>query len=52
MMGITIRDKAIEKKPEVILCGKGKVDGVYVVADHKGNPDAVKKKEGKVEGSA
>jgi hypothetical protein len=34
------------RKPEVTLCGEVECDEVYVVAGHKGHPEAVRKKGG------
>ena len=39
-----LREGIVERKPEVILSGEVECDEVYVVAGHKGNPEAVKKK--------
>jgi len=39
-----LRSGIVAKKPEVILEGEVECDEVYVVAGHKGQPDAVKKK--------
>lgn len=46
MMANTLRSGIIEKKPEVKLSGAAECDEVYVVAGHKGNPGAVKKRNG------
>ena len=39
-----LRSKVVEKKPEVQLSGEVELDELYVVAGHKGNHEAVKKK--------
>ena len=39
-----LRNGVVEKRPEVELSGEVELDEVYVVAGHKGNPEAVKKK--------
>jgi transposase-like protein len=49
-MAEILRSGVVEKKPEVVLSGEVECDEVYVVAGHKGNPDAVKKRIGKAEG--
>jgi transposase-like protein len=36
-----------EKKPKVTLSGEVEIDELYVIAGHKGNPEAVKKKRRK-----
>lgn len=41
-----------EKKPEQILEGQVEFDELYVVAGHKGHPQAVKKKGASPEGAA
>ena len=38
--------------PPVQLCGEVECDEVYVVAGHKGHPEAVKKKAGRAGGDA
>lgn len=43
-----LRSGIVAKKPEVILEGEVECDEVYVVAGHKGQPDAVKKKAERV----
>jgi hypothetical protein len=48
-MAEILRTGVVEKKPNVQLSGKVECDEVYVVADHKGNPDVVKKTEERVE---
>jgi len=47
-MSETLRSGVINKKPEIILSGEVELDEVYVVAGHKGNPSAVKKRIEKV----
>ena len=39
-----LRRETIERKPSVVLSGEVECDEVYVVAGHKGNLEAVKKK--------
>ncbi len=39
-----LREGIVTKKPDVHLKGKVECDEAYIVAGHKGNPDAVKKK--------
>lgn len=43
-MASILRSGVVDKKPEVKLSGEVECDEVYVVAGHKGNPDAVKKR--------
>jgi len=43
-----LRSGIVDKKPEIILKGEVECDEVYVVAGHKGQPDAVKKKAERV----
>ena len=43
-----VRSSIVDKKPEIILEGEVECDEVYVVAGHKGQPDAVKKKAERV----
>jgi transposase-like protein len=43
-MGEVLRSGVVEKKPEVSLSGEVECDEVYVVAGHKGHPEAVKKR--------
>ncbi|MDP3054978.1 MAG: hypothetical protein Q8N29_10130 [Methylobacter sp.] len=43
-----LRSGIVAKKPAVILEGEVECDEVYVVTGHKGQPDAVKKKAGRV----
>ena len=42
-MAQQLREAVVEKKPVVTLTGEVECDEVYVVAGHKGRPDAVKK---------
>ena len=39
-----LRDGVVARQPEPRLSGEVECDEVYVVAGHKGHPDAVKKK--------
>lgn len=39
-----LRNKLYEDRPDVKLSGEVELDEVYVVAGHKGNPEAVKKR--------
>ncbi len=39
-----LRQGIVERRPAVVLEGEVECDEVYVVAGHKGNPDAVQKK--------
>ncbi len=39
-----LRQGIVDRRPAVVLCGQVECDEVYVVAGHKGNPEAVKKK--------
>jgi transposase-like protein len=45
-MAEVLRRGLVEKKPEAKLAGEVECDEVYVVAGHKGQPDAVKKRAG------
>ena len=45
-----LRSGIVDKKPEIILEGEVECDEVYVVAGHKGQPGAVKKKAERVVG--
>ena len=50
-MATQLRKGILAKEPAVVLSGEVECDEVYIVAGHKGNPEAVKKKEGRgVEG--
>ena len=44
-MTSVLRSGIVEKKPEPVLSGEVECDEVYVVAGHKGNPEAVKKRD-------
>lgn len=46
MMTAQLREGLTVKVPEIKLSGVVEADEVYVVAGHKGNPEAVKKKDG------
>ena len=39
-----LREGIVERKPVEVLSGEVECDEVYVVAGHKGNPEAVKKR--------
>ncbi len=39
-----LRQGIVERRPPVVLEGEVECDEVYVVAGHKGHPEAVKKK--------
>lgn len=39
-----LRSKVYEERPQVVLSDEVELDEVYVVAGHKGNPEAVKKR--------
>jgi transposase-like protein len=39
-----LRQGIVDRTPPVVLCGEVECDEVYVVAGHKGHPEAVKKK--------
>jgi transposase-like protein len=43
-MTTLLRDGIVQRKPEVKLSGEVECDEVYVVAGHKGHPEAVRKK--------
>jgi hypothetical protein len=45
-MATQLREGIVESKPVEILRGEVECDEVYVVAGHKGHPEAVKKKGG------
>ena len=40
-----LREGIVQSKPQVILEGEVECDEAYVITGHKGQPDAVKKKE-------
>jgi hypothetical protein len=42
-MSTVLRSGIVDKKPEIKLSGEVECDEVYIVAGHKGHPDAVKK---------
>jgi hypothetical protein len=44
-----LRQGIFLRRPDVTLSGQVECDEVYIVADHKGNPAAVKKKDVLVE---
>lgn len=44
MMAEILRSGVVEKKPDEMLTGEVECDEVYVVAGHKGQPEAVKKR--------
>ena len=44
-MASILRSGVVEKKPGIKLSGEVECDEVYVVAGHKGNPAAVKKRD-------
>jgi len=46
-MATLLRNGILAKEPEVTLSGEVECDEVYIVAGHKGNPEAVKKKNEK-----
>ena len=46
VMASQLREAIVERKPEVRLGGEVECDEVYVVARHKGHPEAVAKKGG------
>jgi transposase-like protein len=43
-MTTQLREGIVQRKPEAVLSGEVECDEVYVVAGHKGNPEAVRKK--------
>jgi transposase-like protein len=43
-MATQLRQGIVARQPEVVLSGEVECDEVYVVAGHKGHPEAVKKK--------
>ena len=43
-MTTQLREGVVQRKPEVVLSGEVECDEVYVVAGHKGHPEAVRKK--------
>jgi transposase-like protein len=44
VMTTQLREGIVQRKPEVKLSGEVECDEVYVVAGHKGHPEAVRKK--------
>ena len=46
-MATQLRQGILAKQPAVVLSGEVECDEVYVVAGHKGHPEAVKKKGGR-----
>jgi transposase-like protein len=51
-MTTQLREGIVESKPAEVLSGEVECDEVYVVAGHKGHPEAVKKKGGLPAGDA
>jgi transposase-like protein len=51
-MTITLRQGVVARRPEPALLGEVECDEVYVVAGHKGNPEAVKKTAGRASAAA
>jgi hypothetical protein len=45
-MATGLREGVVLRRPEVALSGEVECDEVYVVAGHKGHPEAVRKKGG------
>ena len=43
-MATPLREGVVQRRPEVKLGGEVECDEVYVVAGHKGHPEAVRKK--------
>ena len=43
-MTTQLREGVVRRQPEAVLSGEVECDEVYVVAGHKGNPEAVRKK--------
>src|SRR3954447_5285315 len=52
VMTSQLREGVVRRKPEVTLSGEVECDEVYVVAGHKGHPEAVAKKGGRAEDDA
>lgn len=52
VMAMQLREGIVQRKPEVVLVGEAECDEVYVVAGHKGHPEAVRKKGGLPVGDA
>ena len=51
-MARQLRQGVLARKPEIQLEGEVECDEVYVIAGHKGHPEAVKKKTEKAAGTA
>ena len=49
-MATQLRAGIVAKQPAVVLSGEVECDEVYVVAGHKGHPEAVKKKDDRGDG--
>jgi transposase-like protein len=47
-----LRQGIVDRRPPVVLEGEVECDEVYVVAGHKGHPEAVKKKAARPDGDA
>ena len=47
-----LRQGIVDRRPPVVLEGEVECDEVYVVAGHKGHPEAVKKKAAPLGGDA
>ena len=50
VMASELREAIVERKPEVKLSGELECDQVYVVAGHKGHPEAVRNEGGPAAG--
>ena len=50
-MATILRSGIVDKKPEIKLSGEVECDEVYVIAGHKGNTAAVKKRGGQAAGT-
>src|SRR5512147_791608 len=48
-MTTQLREGIVKRKPEAMLSGEVECDEVYVVAGHKGHPEAVRKKGGRAD---
>lgn len=48
-MTCQLREGIVSKKPAVTLDGEVECDEIYIVAGHKGHPEAVQKKEEKAD---
>ena len=51
-MTTTLRHGIVARRPEPALSGEVECDEVYVVAGHKGNPEAVKKRASRASAAA